>query len=233
MPRDEAIAHVVATDPRFQVTETVIRGVPYTVFANAPDNLRTLLRTAVDSFAERELLVYGDSRWSYRAFADDVNRMAHGLTSELGIQPGDRVAIAMRNYPEMAVLIMAIVSTGAVMVPLNAWWSGDELAFALEDCGASIVFSDRDRYQALEPHVRRLGVTQVAVHDAEGPLDYASLLARSTDTSWPATTIAPDDDFAVMYSSGSSGRPKGVLLTHRGAVSSIHSWVMGKEVATL
>ncbi|MFL1483503.1 class I adenylate-forming enzyme family protein [Marinobacter sp. LN3S78] len=233
MTRDEAIAHVVATDPRFQVTEAVIRGVPYTVFANAPDHLGALLRTAVDSFAEREFLVYGDSRWSYRAFADDVNRMAHALTGELGVQPGDRVAIATRNYPEMAVLIMAIASTGAVMVPLNAWWSGDELAFALEDSGVSIVFSDRARYQALESHVSRLDVTQVAVHDADGPLDYTGLLARSTDTSWPTTAIAPDDDFAVMYSSGSSGRPKGVLLTHRGAISSVHSWVMGKEVAAL
>lgn len=233
LTRDEAIAQVVNTNPRFKVTQTAIRGATLNVFANAPDNLRTLLQTAVDSFADRELLVYGDSRWSYRGFADDVNRMAHALTGELGVRPGDRIGIAMRNYPEMPILIMAIVSVGAVAVPLNAWWSGEELAFALKDSSVGLVFSDRDRYRLLEPHVNALGVTQVATHDADGDLRYSDLLDRSHNTAWPDTPVHPDDDFAVMYSSGSSGRPKGVLLTHRGAISSVHSWVMGKEVAAL
>lgn len=233
MSRDEAIAHVTRTDPRFAVTDTVIRGIPYKVFANAPRHLPALLQEAVTRFGERELLVYGDTRWTYREFADEVNRVAHALSEELGVTPGERVGIAMRNYPEMAVLLMAIVSAGAVAVPLNAWWSGEELAFALRDSGVRVVFADGPRYRSLEPHTGELGLTPVAVQDANGPLDYAGLLARSTDTSWPAGPIDADDDFAVMYSSGSSGRPKGVLLTHRGVISSVHSWVMGKEVAAM
>lgn len=233
MTREDAIQHVISTDPRFQITDTVIRGIPYTTFVNAPESLRSLLQTATETFKDRELLVYGDLRWTYSEFADEVNRMAHALTGELGVKSGERVAIAMRNYPEMPILIMAIVSVGAVVVPLNAWWSGEELAFAVRDSEVRFVFSDRDRYQSLEPHAEKLAITQVAVHDARGPVNYQGLLTQSKDTSWPHAPIQPDDDFAVLYSSGSSGRPKGVLLTHRGVISSVHSWTMGKDVAAL
>ena len=233
LSRDEAIAHVLRTDPEFRVTSATIRGSQLTVFANAPENLRSMLQAAIASDPQRELLVYGQERWTAHQFASDVNRTARMLVTELGVQPGDRVALAMRNYPEMAILLMAIVSAGAVVVPLNAWWSGEELAFAIDDSSAGIVFADAERYRALTPHTEGKGVSLVAVRDATGPLHYDELLARITDDSWPTTPIAADDDFAVMYSSGSSGRPKGVLLTHRGAISSVHSWKMGKEVAAL
>ncbi|MFC4261116.1 class I adenylate-forming enzyme family protein [Marinobacter lacisalsi] len=233
MSRDEAINHVVNTDPRFAIAQTTLWGTPFTVFANAPDNLRTLLQEAAGNYPDRELLVYGEQRWSASQFASEVNRTAHMLVSELSVQPGDRVALAMRNYPEMPVLLMAIVSVGAVVVPLNAWWSGEELAFAISDSDVHLVFADGDRYLALCPHIDERSVTLVGVRDANSPLQYAELLSRSLDDSWPDVSIAPDDDFAVMYSSGSSGRPKGVLLTHRGAISSVHSWRMGKEVAAL
>lgn len=233
MSREEAIDHVLRTNPRFSIGQTRIWGSPFTVFTNAPVNLQALLQEAVSSYGSRDFLVYQSERWTYSEFAAEVNRAAHMLTSELSVQSGDRIALAMRNYPEMAILLMAIVSIGAVVVPLNAWWSGEELAFAVNDSDVRVVFADGDRYTSLEPHISTLPVTLVGVRDASGPLQYADLLARSLDDSWPDVEVAPDDDFAVMYSSGSSGRPKGVLLTHRGAVSSIHSWRMGEEVAAL
>lgn len=133
----------------------------------------------------------------------------------------------------MPILLMAIVSVGAVVVPLNAWWTGEELAFAVSDSDVHTVFADGDRYRALSTHVDDGSVTLVAIRDASGPIHYSDLLSRCASEHWPDTPVAPDDDFAVMYSSGSSGRPKGVILTHRGAISSAHSWKMGKEVAAL
>ncbi len=233
MSREEAIDHVLRTDPRYSTGQTRIWGNPFTVFTNAPNNLQALLKEAVGDYASRDFLVYQNERWTYSEFAAEVNRAAHMLTSELSVQPGDRIALAMRNYPEMAILLMAIVSVGAVVVPLNAWWSGDELAFAVRDSDVRLVFADGDRYSALRPHVNAHPVTMIGVRDASGPLQYEDLLSRSTDESWPDVEVAPDDDFAILYSSGSSGRPKGVLLTHRGAISTIHSWRMGEEVAAL
>lgn len=233
LSRDDAIAHVLRTDPRFETAQTTLWGSPFTVFMNAPDNLRTLLQEAATSYPDRELLVYGPQRWSFSEFASQVNRTAHMLVSELSVRPGDRVALAMRNYPEMPILLMAIVSVGAVVVPLNAWWSGEEMAFAITDSDVHTAFADGERYQALSSHVVDRTMTLVAVRDSAAPVQYSDLLDRYSDDSWPDTPIAPDEDFAVMYSSGSSGRPKGVLLTHRGAISSVHSWRMSKEVAAL
>ncbi|SFR76889.1 Acyl-CoA synthetase (AMP-forming)/AMP-acid ligase II [Marinobacter daqiaonensis] len=233
MTRDEAIAHVTSTNPLFAVEETTIRDIPHRVFVNAPGNLRQLLREAVSAYSDHELLVYESERWDYAGFASEVNRMAHALTKDLGIQPGDRVALAMRNFPEMPILVMAIVSVGAVVVPLNAWWSEEELVFALRDSEVRVVFADGPRHEALHTFTAEHALPLIGVRDAVGQITYRELLCGSTDSHWPEVPIAADDDFAVMYSSGSSGRPKGVVLTHRGAISTIHSWRMGKELLSL
>ncbi|MCE7521923.1 class I adenylate-forming enzyme family protein [Alloalcanivorax xenomutans] len=222
---EQAVDHITSTDPRFAVTEADIRGQRYPVFANAPAHLREVLQSVETVYGDRDVLVYGDERWDYPRLVNEVNRLARAL-SELGVRPGDRVALAMRNYPEFPLLLLAITAVGAVVVPMNAWWSGEELAFALEDCGARVVFADHDRYQRIEPFSKRLGLSLFAVRDVEGEHNYSDLLARVPEASWPTVSIDTDDDFAVLYSSGSTGRPKGVVLTHRGLVSAVYSLIM-------
>ena len=229
----EAVAHLVDTDPRFEGTETEIRGVQYRVFRNAPPHLRALLQEAADVYGDGDALVYQDERWTYPEFCRDVRRLAHAMADEFGIGAGDHVALAMRNYPELPILIMAVVSLGAVAVPLNAWWSAEELEFALVDCGAKLVFADRDRYERIQPAADRRSLSLIAVRDAVGPRTYAELRDRAADAEWPDAPIDPDDDFAVLYSSGTTGQPKGAVLTHRGAISAVHSWVMGGVAASL
>ncbi len=233
MTLEEAVDHITGNDPRFALTQACIDGASYTVFANAPANLRALLREAAGTYGDRDLLVYQDQRWNHRHFCEEVQTLARAMTEHLDVAPGDRVAIAMRNYPEMLVLIMAAASIGAVVVPMNAWWSPDELVFALDDCGAGVVFADGPRYRAIESHAQAKNLSLVAVRDAAGPLSYQDLKDQTGPAVWPEIPVEPDDDFAVLYSSGSSGRPKGVVLTHRGALSTVHSWVMGKEMLPL
>lgn len=233
MPLEAAVEHITGSDPRFALTQACIHGATYTVFANAPANLRVLLQTCADAYGHRDLLVYQEQRWNHAQFCDEVQRLALGMTNQLGIAPGDRVAIAMRNYPEMLVLIMAAASIGAVAVPMNAWWSADELTFALKDCGAGVVFADGPRYEAVVAHARTHHITLVAVRGAKGSLSYEQIKDRPEPVTWPTVPIDPDDDFAVLYSSGSSGTPKGVVLTHRGAISAVHSLVMYKEMMPL
>lgn len=233
MSLEAAVEHITGTDPRFALTQACIHGTTYTVFANAPANLRALLQTSSDAYGDREMLVYEDQRWNHDQFCDEVKRLAQGMAGQLEVAPGDRVAIAMRNYPEMLVLIMAAASMGAVAVPMNAWWSADELRFALKDCGARVVFADGPRYEAVASHAETHNLTLVAVRDAQGPLHYEQIKDRAKPVTWSTVDLAPDDDVVVLYSSGSSGTPKGAVLTHRGAISAVYSLMMAKEMQPL
>ncbi|MFT7390481.1 MAG: long-chain acyl-CoA synthetase [Paracoccaceae bacterium] len=233
MTLQQAADHITATDPRFAVTTADIGGVTFRVFKNAPPHIRAMMQIGAEAHGPGDYLIYQDERWSYDEFCTEVARIGHALTDELGLRPGDRVAIAMRNYPELLILFMAIASVGGVTVLLNAWWTGDELDYAFGDSGAKIVFADGPRYAALVPVADLRGLRMIAVRDAEGRDTYANLLARAHRADWPDTPIEPDDDFALMYSSGTTGHPKGVMLTHRGAVSAIWTWFMAPNLAPL
>jgi len=228
MTLNEAADHITSTDPRFALGFESIRGVDYKILKNAPKNLRDMLqehRPAHGDGAD-DYLVYEDQRWTYDAFCNDANRLSNVLTQKLGIKPGDRVALAMRNYPELLITMMATINIGAVVVFLNGWWTTEELDYALLDSNAKLVFADGERIQRLQPLVASHQLNLVAVRDGEGQAkqSFTDLLQKAENKDWPSVTILPDDDFAIMYSSGTTGHPKGVVLTHRGAVSSIYSW---------
>jgi acyl-CoA synthetase (AMP-forming)/AMP-acid ligase II len=175
-----------------------------------------------------DYLVYNDERWSFDKFCAETNRMAHVLRDSLNIKKGDRVGVAMRNFPEILFLMMAIPAAGGVVVFLNGWWTTDELDYALEDSGAKLVFADKARFDRLESLVENKNLRLIAVRDAETASgeNYSDLRDAMTKTDWLNTPMQTDDDFAIMYSSGTTGHPKGVVQTHRGAVSAVYSWWM-------
>src|SRR4051794_19277986 len=129
---DEAIARVTAPGKRFETTQVEIRGITYTVFRNAPRSLRDIVATTRDR-GDASFLVYEDERWTFADFTSKVDALAAALVDRHNIAIGDRVAIGMRNYPEWVVAFSAITSIGAISVSLNAWWTSDELDYALED----------------------------------------------------------------------------------------------------
>lgn len=237
---EDATEYLKRSDPRFLLTEATIRGVTLPVFANAPGSLREM-----QEYGRRvrkpgaDYVVYEGERLSYDGWCAETNRIAHALTGEFGVRPGDRVAIAMRNYPEYLTLMMAITAVGAVAVLINAWWTTDELEYGFTDSAAKLVFADGPREERIRPFAARLGLTLVMVRDRVpdgapgGMARYDEVLARSEDDAAPTVAIDPDDDWGVMYSSGSTGHPKGVVLTHRGAVSATWSWMMGLNLLPL
>src|SRR3954462_13179415 len=158
----DALDAVTAPGERFETTEVDIDGVTVTVFKNAPRSLREIV-ASTRARGDDVFLVYEDERWTFTRFADTVDALAAALVERYGIAKGDRVAIGMRNYPEWVVAFAAITSIGAISVSLNAWWTEDEMDYALEDCGASVLIADAERVERGLASCHRLGTHIVAV----------------------------------------------------------------------
>ena len=217
---DEACARVTGPGRTFELGEDVINGIPYQVFKNAPSTL-------VDVFAasredESTFLVYEDERWSFKETARHVDAVAHALVHTFGVQKGDRVGIAMRNLPEWIVSFAAILSVGAVSVSFNAWWTESELEYALDDSGCVVLIVDGERVErAHRPAAQRqVPVIAVRVTGGEalpgGVQRYEDVVTLGDPM--PAAVVRPEDDATILYTSGTTGFPKGAVSTH-GAVT--------------
>ncbi|MEX0284905.1 MAG: class I adenylate-forming enzyme family protein [Paracoccaceae bacterium] len=233
----QAVEHVTTTEPAFAVTQATIRGVEYSVFKNIPGHVRALMQASREKQdnGAADFLVYEDERWTYDAFCAESNRIAQALSQDLGVGKGDRVAIAMRNCPELLVLFTAIASLGAVTVFLNGWWTTEELDYALSDSEARLVFADGERVRRLLPLEAEKSLNIIGVRDGAElvPQSYPSFLSKHPKADWPTVEIDTDDDFAIMYSSGTTGHPKGVVQTHRGAMNAVFTWLMQGVMAPL
>jgi long-chain acyl-CoA synthetase len=229
-----AEAHRILTAPgaRFEMSEEVIRGVKTRVWKNAPPTLRDLFLMG-RAYGEREFLVYEGDRATYEGFARATLALASDLQAH-GVQKGDRVALVMRNLPEWPVCFFAAVITGAIITPLNAWWTGPELEYGLQDCGARIAILDAERYARLAQHLprcpdlERIYVAREAetiVHplvikleDVIGPVASWEALPQGVVPDGP---LEADDDASIFYTSGTTGKPKGALGTHRNMCTNI------------
>ena len=125
---DEAVTELTAPGAPFELTEQIVVGTPTKVFAATPNSLRELFGTA-RMRGDEPYLVYEDETWTYADLLEQIDGFAHALVHTYRVQPGDRVAIAMRNYPEWIAAFAAAVSVGAIAVALNAWWVTDELDY--------------------------------------------------------------------------------------------------------
>ena len=197
-----------AADP-FAIETVDIRGVPTKVFVNAPASLRQIWEGSA-AHGDNTYLVFDDQRLTFI----EAHRQVRALTAWLqqhGVSKGDRVAIAMRNYPEWAISFWATQSLGGVAVPLNAWWTGPELAYGLADSGARVLLADDERLERIRP---LLGETKVE-HVVEVRTPEWVDIVNGDDPPLPDVTIDPEDDATIMYTSGTTGRPKGATHTHR------------------
>ena len=216
----------------FEMETVTIRGVPTRVWKNALPNLAELARTG-RAHGERTFVVYEDERVSFAAWFRAVAALARHLQA-LGVTKGDRVALAMRNLPEWPVGFFAATGIGAICVPLNAWWTGTELAYGLRDSGAKVLLCDPERLERIAPHRAELpDLAHVMVSRCESVPGGATRLedaigasdawAGLPDDELPEVALDPDDDATIFYTSGTTGNPKGALGTHRNLVTNIGS----------
>ena len=235
-----AQAHALMTQPGspLEMEELVIRGVKTRVWKNAPPSLRAVAEGA-RAFGGKIFLVHEDERVSFDAFLRAVSALAHELVAQ-GVGKGDRVAIVMRNIPEWPVAFYAAASIGAIVTPLNAWWTGPELEYGLTDSGAKVAIVDSERLERIAEHLEHcpdLRRVYVAREDDEianplvarledvigGPNDWA----RLPDRPLPPVEIEPEDDATIFYTSGTTGKPKGALATQRNVNSNIMAGMVG------
>ncbi len=205
----------------FEIVEAEVLGNRLRVYKNAPPSVREVWLSTLQ-FADRDYLVYQDERWTYADAHREVAAAAAWLFDQ-GVKPGDRVALAMRNYPEWMLLYWACVSTGIAVVGMNAWWTAEEMEYALKDSEPKVLFADSerlDRVLSIEGAADRMKVVGVRAPDAQAPvIQWADVLAH--DGELPTVSVDPDADACIFYTSGTTGFPKGAQLTHRGCVSNL------------
>ena len=223
MTRTAAIAALTAPGQPGELIDIVVKGRRVRAFKNAPPTLRAYYEAYV---SELPFLVYENERLTFAQAWQQASRIGHLLVHQCDVRPGDRVAISMRNYPEWMLAFSAITSIGAVAVAMNAHWQPDEMHYGLIDCGAKVLLADQERLDRLaERPVDGLQVLAVrASRLTAGARDLKTEMAALGDVAMPPAAMQSDDLAIMLYTSGSSGRPKGVPSTHRMVLSALLSW---------
>jgi long-chain acyl-CoA synthetase len=241
----EATDVLTAAGQPFEIEEIPIRGVPTRTWKSAPATLRTVLELS-KLHGDADFLVYEDERLTFDQHFAQVASLAHQLVDRFGISKGDRVAIAMRNLPEWIIAFWASIAVGAIVVPLNAWWTGPELAYGLRDSGTTLVFADEERRKRILSYLDDAGAVSAMVVTSEEPGEDGRRRTPAAETverpdqepllvvpfadavgtvdpeaTLPDVAIDPDDDATLFYTSGTTGRPKGAVGTHRNSISNL------------
>jgi len=235
MTFEEAVVAVTGPGSPFEITEAEVLGRTQPIFAKLPPTLRFLFQMLHERPADEVFIVFEDERWTTGEVIASINEIADVLVRRYGVQKGDRVAIDMRNYPEWITAFGAIASIGAVAVSVNAWWTGPEIEFGLVDSGAKVLIADRQRIDHIGDRLEALNVKAIAVR-CEGDLPancehLSDLLVPGA--SLPAAEIAPEDDGTILFTSGTTGTPKGAVSTNRAVLSGLFAFACRNVVESL
>ena len=227
--RQQAIDSFTGPGQPYELVDAMVSGRALRVFRNAPGSLRELYASTA---SDLPFLRYQEEHWTFAQAWQAAARIGHVLVHDCGVLPGDRVAIAMRNYPEWVLAFTAITSVGAVAVAMNGHWQSDEMAYALTNSGARVLFADQERLDRLPPAFSALQV--LAVRPTKALPSGVRLLKDLTEAigpvAMPPVTIAQDDPATILYTSGSTGHPKGVVSSHRNILAALLSWELDRAV---
>jgi acyl-CoA synthetase (AMP-forming)/AMP-acid ligase II len=210
----EIEARLTAPGAPFETAVEPVLGEPMPVFKQRARSLVEVL-AASRGHGAAEYLVCDGVRLSYAEHVRRVASVAKGMRERFGVGPGDRVAILAANGPEWITSYWAALSLGAIAVGMNAWWSGDEIAFALADCEPRLLLADRKRLARLR------GPAPLPVVEIES--DFAKLWDHDPAAELPEVPLHEDDPATILYTSGTTGRPKGAVNTHRGILSFVRA----------
>ena len=229
----QAWAELTAPGAPFEVETITVRGIDIRSYKVAPPNVRALwLSTA--AFGDRDYLVYENERLTYAQSHEQAASIAAWLFDQ-GVKPGDRVAIAMRNYPEWLLIYWACVSVGVAVVGMNAWWVAEEMEYGLKDSAPKVLFADAERLARIAERPSMVdGIKVVGVRMPElpaGVIPWSQVIAHGG--AMPEVAVDPDADACIFYTSGTTGFPKGAQLTHRGCIANLMNMMFSGQVQGL
>ncbi len=213
-----ALAQLTAAGAPFELAGDAASGRYY---ANAPATLPDALGVA-RQHGEREFLVYEGERRTFNQLMAEADALATALQAR-GVKKGDRVAIAMRNYPEWMMAFIGITQMGGVIVPVNSWGQPADIAYTLEDSGATLVLCDQPRYDGVAQWLAQQGIEAVIARPAQAddPRRWEAFVAGHRGVNHTPVALQGDDLAMIMYTSGTSGKPKGAASTHRALCQAI------------
>ena len=209
---------LTAPNAPFEYAQVTIGDHSHKVFKQALPCLSHVYQH-LDAFSERDLVVYGERRLSYQHAMQKAAGLAQLLRQQYHVQAGQHIALAMRNSPEWVVSFIAITALGAVPALVNSRGAADELSHAIHSVDCTLIISDHKTRQQLNTALPLLvfDIDQdCQLHDHTG-----AILSLDTTTSLPITNVDTDDVALILFTSGTTGRPKGAMLTHRGVMNAL------------
>ncbi|RAN35910.1 class I adenylate-forming enzyme family protein [Hyphomonas pacifica] len=218
-----------------ELEDAVINGVEMKVYKNAPPTIPSVLALAEAQFPDRDYIVYEDERVTFKAMAKAVRALAAVMRDTYGVQKGDRIAVVMRNYPQWPVAFYAALSLGAIATPMNSWWTGEELEYGLSFAEVRLAVVDPQIFERVRghwdtlPNLEHMIIARDFDEEHNDPRissleDYigdANSWQDLPEGSWPEIDLGPEDSATIMYTSGTTGKPKGALATHRAVISNM------------
>jgi long-chain acyl-CoA synthetase len=201
-------AALTGPDAPFEIVEEDVLGVPMRVFRNRPRSARELLLASADHGSD-EYIVHGDRRIRFDEHLEKVAALSSVLSDKYGVRQGDRIALLGANSPEWAITFWATVTSGATVASMNSFWSEPEIAYALSHCEPKVLVADRARLARV-----RSGDLAEGMRVIELDSELAELLDGTTGQVSTAP-IDEDDPAVILYTSGTTGRSKGAVASHR------------------
>lgn len=234
LTREQARAELTGTGADYELENRLLFGQPIRSFKNGPHTLRDLFS---ENCSDLDFFVYGDERYTFQQSYDRASQIGQLLVHEYDVKKGDRVAISMRNYPEWVFAFMAVTSIGGVAVAMNALWTAEEMQYGLTDSGSKVLIADQERVERILPVLDQLDLSLLTVRCEALPelsleQSLESRMAKQS-TEMPVVDVQAEDMATILYTSGSTGHPKGAVSCHLNILSALKSWELDQITALL
>jgi long-chain acyl-CoA synthetase len=219
---EEALAQLTAKGGLFEIVTEPVRGLPMKNFKNREKSLREKIANA-GLRGDTVFMVQGEHRISYAENARLVWGAGHALKDGFGFRAGDRLAILAYNSPDWLIALFATASIGGIAVGLNGWWTPEEIEYGLADSGSRFLVVDERLYPRVERLAGKLpGLERIFYIGEQAPRGTVPIRELLTPhNAMPTDPISEDDPFVILYTSGTTGRPKGCITTHRGTITQV------------